>query len=175
MRSDTSSGTEITVGAKFRIDDTPAATSRSATSCAADAGRGDDADGDAVLRGDRGQVVDVAHDDAVHLGADDARVGVDSATIGKPALAEPAVVGEGLPEVAEPDDGDRPVLREAELAAHLEQQVLDVVARRRGCRRTRGTRGPCGPWRRSRRPARPGARRRSWRRRLCCASRRLRR
>ncbi len=38
MRSDTSSGTEITVGAKLRIEGTPAATSRSATSWAADAG-----------------------------------------------------------------------------------------------------------------------------------------
>ena len=44
------------------------------------------------------------------------------------ALAEAAVAGERLAEVAGADDDDRPVVVEAELAAELVDQVLDVVA-----------------------------------------------
>ena len=68
----------------------------------------------------------------MHLGADHVRVGVEQRGDREAPLAEAAVVGEGLAEVAEPDDGDRPVLGEAELAAHLEEEVLDVVAHAAG-------------------------------------------
>ena len=51
-----------------------------------------------------------------------------SATTAEAAGAEAAVVGERLAEVADADDHDRPVVGEAELAADLVQQVLDVVA-----------------------------------------------
>jgi hypothetical protein len=60
-------------------------------------------------------------------GADLRGVGVDERRHREPAIAEAAVVREGLPEVADADDDDRPVLGETELATHLEQQVLDVV------------------------------------------------
>ena len=47
---------------------------------------------------------------------------------GKPALAEPAVAGERLAEVAGADDDDGPVVGEAELAADLVHEVRDLVA-----------------------------------------------
>ena len=47
---------------------------------------------------------------------------------GKAALAEPAVAGEGLAEVAGADDDDRPVVGEAELAADLVHEIGDLVA-----------------------------------------------
>ena len=77
--------------------------------------------------------------DAVDLLADLGRVGVDERGDREAALGEPAVVGEGAAEVAGPDDGDGPVVGEAELAAHLEQQVLDVVADAPGAVGARGS------------------------------------
>ena len=46
----------------------------------------------------------------------------------KPTLAEAGVVGEGLAQVAHPDDDAGPVVGEAQLTTDLEQQVVDVVA-----------------------------------------------
>ena len=82
------------------------------------------------------------------LGADLGRVHVDQRRHGEAALAEPAVVGEGLSEVAGPDDDDGPVTGEAQLAADLVQQVLDVVADAAGAVAAEVATGPCGPWRR---------------------------
>ena len=107
---------------------TPAATRRSATSWARRRG-GDDADRDAALGGtSSGRSSRWRTGDAADLGADLRGVGVDQRGDREAPLAEPAVVGEGLAEVAGADDDDRPVVGEAELAAHLEQEVLDVVA-----------------------------------------------
>ena len=57
-----------------------------------------------------------------------ARVDVDDAGDREATLAEAAVAGERLAEVAGADDHDRPVVVEAELAADLVDEVLDVVA-----------------------------------------------
>src|SRR5918995_18198 len=61
---------------------------------------GDDADGDLVLAGDVVHLVHVADGDAVDHGADDAGIGVDQGSHGEAAVAEPAVVGEGVAQVA---------------------------------------------------------------------------
>ena len=55
-------------------------------------------------------------------------VDVDDPGDGEAAVAEPAVTGQCLSEVAGADDDDRPVVVEAELAAHLVDEVLDLVA-----------------------------------------------
>ena len=60
--------------------------------------------------------------------ADLGLVDVDDAGDGKAALAETAVAGEGLAEVAGADDDDRPVVGEAELAADLVDEIRDLVA-----------------------------------------------
>ena len=60
--------------------------------------------------------------------ADLGRVDVDDAGDGEAALAEPAVAGERLAEVAGADDDDRPVVGQAELAADLVDEVVDLVA-----------------------------------------------
>ena len=129
MRSETPRGTVRTAGAKFRMDVTPAATRRSATSWAPVAGVAMMPMASASAADDLGQVVEVAHLEAADLGADLAPASMSTiAATGKAPFAESAVVGEGVAEVAGADDDDRPVLGEAELAAHLEQEVLDVVA-----------------------------------------------
>ena len=120
------------MGAKLRIDGTPAAMRRSATSWAADAGVAMMAM--AMLRSwaiaGRSSIERTTMPCTsvpITVG-----VGVEQRRDREAAVAEAAVVGEGLAEVAEPDDGDRPVLGEAELAAHLEEEVLDVVAHAAG-------------------------------------------
>ena len=60
--------------------------------------------------------------------ADLGRVDIDDAGDGIAALAEAAVAGEGLAEVAGADDDDGPVVVEPELPAELVDEVLDVVA-----------------------------------------------
>ena len=60
--------------------------------------------------------------------ADLGRVDVDDAGDREAALAETAVAGEGLAEVAGADDDDRPVVGEAQLAADLVHEVGDLVA-----------------------------------------------
>ena len=128
MRTLTAGGAVSTTGAKLRMLVTPAATSRSAASWAAGAGRRDDADRDLVGAHDRGQLADRADPHAADHGADLGRVVVDDAGHREAALAEPAVAGERLAEVAGADDDDGPVVGQAELAAHLVDQVLDLVA-----------------------------------------------
>ena len=54
-------------------------------------------------------------------------IGVDQRHDPEAAGAEAPVVRERLAEVADADDGDRPVVGEAELAGDLVEQVLDVV------------------------------------------------
>jgi hypothetical protein len=70
----------------------------------------------------------VAHPHATHDGVDLGDVDVDDAADGEPALAEPAVAGEGLAEVAGTDDDDRPVVVETELTPDLVHEVVDLVA-----------------------------------------------
>ena len=91
-------------------------------------GRGDHADRDGVLAGDRLEVVERAHRDTgddllVPLG-----VGVEQRHDPEAAAAEPRVVGERVAEVSDPDDDHGPVLGHADLASDLVAQVVDVVA-----------------------------------------------
>ena len=60
------------------------------------------------------------------------RVGIEQGHDPEAAGAEAAVVGERLAEVPDADDGDRPVVGEAELTRDLVEQVLDVVAHAAG-------------------------------------------
>ena len=55
-----------------------------------------------------------------------------SAATAEPALGEAPVVRQRVPEVADADDDDRPVLGEPQLAADLVDQVRDVVAHAAG-------------------------------------------
>ena len=128
MRTSIERGTDSTTGAKFRMLVTPARTRRSAASCADGGGRGDDTDVDPLGLHDLRQLVDVAHAHAAEHRADLGRVDVDDAGDREAALAEAAVAGERLAEVAGADDDDRPVVGEAELAADLVHEVGDLVA-----------------------------------------------
>ena len=128
MRSDDARGHRQDAGAKLRIELTPAATRRSATSWAAPAGVAMMPMAIPCWRAIVGQVVDVADRDAADLRPTLPGSASTRAATGKPRSWKPRVVGEGLAQVADADDDDRPVVGEAELAAHLEQQVLDVVA-----------------------------------------------
>ena len=80
--------------------------------------------------------------------ADARRVDVDQADDLKAPGAEALVVGQRVAEVAEAHDDDRPVVGQAELAADLEEQELDVVAHAAGAEAAEIATGPCGPWRR---------------------------
>ena len=124
-----SSGTASTAGAKFRMLLTPAATSRSQTSCATAAGvaitpmatpcRATSASRSVERRDRRARRPSVPTI---------AGVGVDQRPDREPAGGEAAVVGQRVAEVADADDDDRPVLGQAELAGDLVDEVLDVVA-----------------------------------------------
>ena len=107
---------------------TPAATRRSATSWAPAAGVAmmPMAIPSSATRSGRSSTWRISV--LAQQGADLGVVGVDEGGDGEAPLAEPAVVGQGGTQVADADDDDRPVLGEAQLPAHLEQQVLDVVA-----------------------------------------------
>jgi hypothetical protein len=91
-------------------------------------GGGDDADRHLLLLDDAVQVVDVVDGELVQLLADLVAVGVEQGGDAEAALGEAPVVGQGAAEVADPDDRHRPVLLQAELAADLVDEVLDVVA-----------------------------------------------
>ena len=67
-------------------------------------GRGEEADRDRPLDDAGGEVVERLADEVADWLADLRQVGVDQRHDGEPALAEPAVVGECLAEVAQPDD-----------------------------------------------------------------------
>ena len=71
--------------------------------------------------------------------ADLGGVDVDDAGDREAALAEPAVAGERLAEVAGADDHDRPVVGQAELPADLVDEVLDLVADAAGAVACRGS------------------------------------
>ena len=89
---------------------------------------GDDGDRDAVLRDEVVEVVDVLYaDPAVGL-TDAGDVVVEQRGDPEAAGAEARVVGQRLAQVAEPDDDDRPVLGEPDLAGDLVAEVLHVVA-----------------------------------------------
>ena len=75
-----------------------------------------------------GQLVEVAHGPARHLGADLGLVDIAQAADGEPSGGQSSVVGQGPTEVAGTDDHDRPLLVETQLDADLEHEVLDVVA-----------------------------------------------
>ena len=60
--------------------------------------------------------------------ADERRVVVERADDAEALGDEAGVGGERVAEVAHPDDGDRPVLGQAEGAGDLEREVLDLVA-----------------------------------------------
>ena len=114
LRTTTPSGTASTAGAKLSTERTPAAT-RASQACWAPSERGgDDADGEAVVGDQRGQVAHRAHPLAGDPLADDARVAVEQRDDPEAPLGEAAVGGERPAQVAHADDGDRPVLGEAE-------------------------------------------------------------
>jgi hypothetical protein len=112
----------------LRIEVTPAATRRSQTSWAAVAGVAMMPMAHLLLLDHAVQVVDVVDGQLAQHLADLAGVGVQEGGDPEAALGEAPVVGQGVAEVADPDDRHRPVLLQPELAADLVDQVLDVVA-----------------------------------------------
>ena len=94
-----------------------------------DRGRGGQhRDRDLLLGHDLGEVGDVAHDQAAQRRPDPGRVGVDQRGDAEAAAGEPGVPGQRLAEVADADQGDRAVHRDAERARDLLGQRGDVVA-----------------------------------------------
>ena len=128
MRTSIDRGTASTTGAKLRMLVIPARDEAVGGVLRGGGGRGDDADAHPLGLHDLGQLVDVADAHAAEHGADLGLVDVDDAGDREAALAEPAVAGEGLAEVAGADDDDRPVVGQAELAADLVHEVGDLVA-----------------------------------------------
>ena len=121
-------GTLITDGAKFKMLVTPAATSASAASCAA-------APGVAMTPIEMPRCwttwatssrwrTRTPPIDRADLGG----VDVDDPADREAPVAETVVAGERLAEVAGTDDDDRPVVGQAELAADLVDEEIDVVA-----------------------------------------------
>ena len=106
----------------------PAATSRSAASWAAAAGVATTPIETCCGRTICGQIVERRDRTPPMTDADLGSVDIDDAGDGEASIAEPAVAREGLTEVAGADDHDGPVVGEAELAADLVDQVLDLVA-----------------------------------------------
>ena len=128
LRTSTPAGTASTVGAKFRMLVMPVATIRSATPCAAAAGvaitpMATPWSATIASRSSNGPDVDAGDDLVLAVG-----VGVEQRHDAEAAAAEAGVVGEGVAEVADADDDDRPVLGHADLAGDLVAQVVDVVA-----------------------------------------------
>ncbi len=106
----------------------PAATIRSATSCAAMAGvamtpMATPCSATISSRSSKGRTSMPADQLLVALG-----VGVEQGHHAEPAAAEAGVVGQRVAEVADADDDHRPVLGHADLAGDLVAQVVDVVA-----------------------------------------------
>ena len=137
-----------TVGAKLRML-RDAGRDQPVADVLGGAGRGgDDADGDAVVarRSARGRRAGGRRARPTSL-ADARRVGVEQRDDAEAARGEAGVVGQRVPEVADADDDDRPVLGQPELAGDLVDAGSRRRSRRRGCRRSRGRRGPCAAWR----------------------------
>ena len=122
------SGTESTAGAKLRMLVTPAATSRSQTPWAAAAGVAMTpmaTRSPATISSSSSK----AHDRHVaHLLRPPVGVAVEQRHDAEAAGAEPGVVGQRVPEVADADDDDGEVLGDADLAGDLVAEVLHVVA-----------------------------------------------
>ena len=127
-RTSTCSGTRSGTGAKLRTLDTPAATSRSQTSCAAPAGVATTPMQTPVSADDPLQVGERVHGQPADHLAGALRGGVDQRRDAEAAAGEAAVVGQRVPEVADADDDDRPVLGQPQLAGDLVHEVADVVA-----------------------------------------------
>ena len=121
-------GTVSTTGAKFKMLVTPALTRRSAASWAAPPGVATTPIETCWAAHDGGQLVEAAHPHAADDGVDLGVVDVDDAGDREAPLAEPAVAGERLAEVAGADDDDGPVVGQPELPADLVDEVLDLVA-----------------------------------------------
>ena len=143
MRTETPSGTAITAGAKLRIDATPGGDERVGHLLGGGRRRGDDPDRDPAGAHDLGQLGHGLDRELADRLADLLGVGVDEREHPEAPGTEAAVVGERVAEVADADDDDRPVVGEPELARDPVDQERDLVARRPGCRRSRGRRGPC--------------------------------
>ena len=90
-------------------------------------GGGDHSDGDVALAHDRVEVVERGDLHVADLLADPSRVAVEQGRDLEAARGEARVVGQRVTEVSDPDDDDRPVLGEADLAGDLVAQVVDVV------------------------------------------------
>ncbi len=91
-------------------------------------GRGNHTDDRVELRNDAGQIDRWTDRYAADFLAALRRVSVEQCGDSEAAGAEPTVCSQRASKVADTDNDDRPVLREAELAADLVEQVLDVVA-----------------------------------------------
>ena len=128
LRTSTPSGTESTAGAKLRMLVTPAPTSRSQTDCAAAAGVAMTPMATACSRrrAPRARRTRGSARPPTSL-AEPGRVGVEQGDDPEAAGGEPGVVGQRVPEVADADDDDRPVLGHADLAGDLVAEVLHVV------------------------------------------------
>src|SRR5690606_23500148 len=123
LRTSTPSGTFSTVGAKFRMEVTPAATSRSQTCWAAPAGV-------AITPIDTPlSWMIFSRSSVCFTGMPAGRgVPVNQGADAEAAGGETSVVGEGGAEVADTDDHNRPVLGQAQFAGDLVHEILDVVA-----------------------------------------------
>ena len=130
-------------------------TSRSQTSCAAPAGTATTAIAMFSSRDHPVQLVDVLDGQAAQLAADDRGVGVQDGRDPEAAGGEAGVAGQRPAEVAEADQGDRPVLVQAQGLVDLLGQQRRRRSRRRAPRRSRGRTGPCAAWPSSPRPRRP--------------------
>ena len=128
LRTSTPSGTESTVGAKLRMLVTPASTSRSQTSWAAAAGVAITPMATLVLADDLLELVEARTGSPPTTLTQPGRVGVEQGDDPEAAGGEAGVVGQGVTEVPDADDDDRPVLGDADLAGDLVAEVLHVVA-----------------------------------------------
>jgi hypothetical protein len=70
----------------------------------------------------------VVHDDAVDLDADQVRIDVEQRRDREAAAAEPAVTGQRVAEVADPDERDGLAVGQAEGGLQVPQQRADLVA-----------------------------------------------
>ena len=128
MRTSIARGTASTTGAKFENAGDAGADQPVGGILGGTGRRGDDADADALRLHDLRQLVEVAHPHTAQHRADLRLIDVDDSRDRETALAEPAVTGKCLAEVAGADDDDRPVVGEAELAADLVDEIGHLVA-----------------------------------------------
>ena len=89
---------------------------------------GEDRDRDVLPTDDAFQMRDVSHDQSANLGPDPSGIGVQQRGDAEPAGGESRVPGEGLPEVADPDQRDRPVHGQSQDPGNLLGERDDVVS-----------------------------------------------